>query len=280
MPLISVVILTLDEEPNLPHALRSLEGLDCEVHVVDSGSKDRTREIAEAWGAKVVTHAFENQARQLNWALDSLPLAAPWTLRLDADERLTDELRRELAAVLATAPGDVAAYMMKRRVYFWGKWIRFGGYYPTWLLRLWRTGRARSEDAWMDEHMIVAHGRIARLAHDFVDENNKGLSFWIDKHNRYADRELLASRTGLETPAAAGMGREVARKRFLKSAVYGRAPLFLRAIAYWLLRYVLMLGFLDGRAGFVFHFMQGLWYRLLVDAKIYESRLREPGRHE
>lgn len=276
MALISVIILTLDEEANLPHALKSLEGLDCEVHVVDSGSRDRTVEIARAAGANVVTHAFESQARQLNRALDTLPLTAPWTLRLDADERLSDELKAEIAATLPSAPGDVAAYMMKRRVYFWGRWIRFGGYYPTWLVRLWRTGMARSEDAWMDEHMVVAGGgRIAKLSHDLIDENHKGLAFWIDKHNRYADREVKMAVAGLDAQSGDSVGVEIARRRRLKRSIYGRAPLFVRAVGYWLLRYFVLLGFLDGRAGFVFHFMQGLWYRLLVDAKLVEFRLRE-----
>lgn len=276
MALISVIILTLDEEANLPHALKSLEGLDCEVHVVDSGSRDRTVEIARAAGANVVTHAFESQARQLNRALDTLPITAPWTLRLDADERLSDELKAEITALLPSAPDLVAAYMMKRRVYFWGRWIRFGGYYPTWLVRLWRTGKARSEDAWMDEHMVVADGgHIAKLSHDLIDENHKGLAFWIDKHNRYADREVKLAVAGLGAQDADRVGSEIARRRRLKRSIYGRAPLFVRAVGYWLLRYFVLLGFLDGRAGFVFHFMQGLWYRLLVDAKLFELKLRE-----
>ena len=189
-PLLNVIILTHQEELNLPHALRSLTSLECEIFVVDSGSSDRTAETARVAGAQIFTHPFESQARQLNWALDTLPLAAPWTLRLDADERLTEDLAVEIGRIIASPPKDVSGYLIKRRVYFWGRWIRFGGYYPTWLLRLWRTGMARSEEAWMDEHMIVTGGMISRLRHDFIDENHKGLAFWIDKHNRYSDREI------------------------------------------------------------------------------------------
>ena len=273
MPLVDVIILTHQEELNLPHALRSLAGLDCEVFVVDSGSTDRTVQIAEAFGARVLTHPFESQARQLNWALDTLPLTASWTLRLDADERLTGDLADEVGRMLSIAPADVAGYLIKRRVYFWGRWIRFGGYYPTWLLRLWRTGMARSEDSWMDEHMIVTGGSIGRLQHDFIDENHKGLTFWIDKHNRYSDREIMAIDASSEQGTRQHVGDAVARRRFLKHAIYGRSPLFLRAIAYGFMRYFILLGFLDGRAGFVFHFLQGFWYRLVIDAKIYERRL-------
>ncbi len=273
MPLLNVIILTRQEELNLPNALRSLKGLDCQVFVVDSGSTDRTVEIAQAFGARVVAHTFESQARQLNWALDTLPLTASWTLRLDADERLTDDLAAEIGRVLLSAPIGIAGYLIKRRVYFWGRWIRFGGYYPTWLLRLWRTGTARSEEMWMDEHMIVTGGSIGRLQYDFIDENHKGLTFWIDKHNRYSDREIMAINASSGESARHRVGGAVARKRFLKNVIYGRSPLFLRAIAYGFLRYFILLGFLDGRAGFVFHFLQGFWYRLIIDAKIYERRI-------
>jgi glycosyltransferase involved in cell wall biosynthesis len=279
MPLLNVIILTHQEELNLPHALRSLKGLDCEVFVVDSGSTDRTVEIAESFGARVVKHSFENHARQLNWALDTLPLTASWTLRLDADEHLTDDLAAEIGRVLLSAPTDTAGYLIKRRVYFWGRWIRFGGYYPTRLLRLWRTGMARSEEMWMDEHMVVSRGSIGRLKHDFIDENHKGLTFWIDKHNRYSDREIMAINASSGESTRQSVGSAVARKRFLKNAIYGRSPLFLRAIAYGFLRYFILLGFLDGRPGFVFHFLQGFWYRVIIDAKIYERRISKLSRN-
>ena len=275
MPLLNVIILTHQEESNLPFALQSLKGLNCEIFVVDSGSSDRTVEIAQNFGAQVVTHPFESQARQLNWALDTLPLTANWTLRLDADERLTHDLATEISDLISNAPVGIAGYLIKRRVYFWGRWIRFGGYYPTWLLRLWRTGMARSEDVWMDEHMVVTGGAIGRLKHDFIDENRKGLTFWIDKHNRYSDREIMAMESASVEHVWERVGSAVARKRFFKNSIYGKSPLFLRAIAYGFLRYVMLLGFLDGRAGLVFHFLQGFWYRLIIDAKIYENRINK-----
>jgi hypothetical protein len=136
----------------------------------------------------------------------------------------------------------------------------------------------------MDEHMVSSDGRIQPLRHDIIDENHKGLTFWVDKHNRYADREvedmlaIEADRRRIEVKGQAG------QRRWLKANVYARTPLFLRAIAYWFFRYVLKLGFLDGLPGLVFHFNQGLWYRFLVDAKLHELRAkrhlgtREPGR--
>lgn len=271
---LSVIILTKDEEENLPFALESLSGLDIDISIVDSGSKDRTIELAQAAGCRTVAHDFSTHARQLNWALDNLPLKTDWVMRLDADERLTPELARELRDNLNALPADVTGLMIKRRVYFWGRWIRYGGYYPTWLLRIWRRGAARCEDRDMDEHMLIEHGRIANLEHDIIDENHKGLGFWIDKHNRYADKEVAALGSAGGETAAVQAGREVARKRFLKDRLYGRSPRFLRAFLYWAFRYFVQLGFLDGRAGFVFHFLQGFWYRLVIDAKLTEAEFR------
>jgi len=271
MPLISIIILTKDEEQNLPVALQSLAGLDAEVFIVDSGSSDRTAEIARAAGCVVVAHDFTTHARQLNWALDNLPLTADWVMRLDADERLTPELAAELRGKLLALPPDVSGLMLKRRVYFWGRWIRHGGYYPVWLLRVWRRGAARCEDRAMDEHMLIARGRIVELDHDIIDENHKGLGFWIDKHNRYSAKEVTALRAAADEADAGRAGEAVARKRFFKDRLYGRSPRLLRAFLYWAFRYFIQLGFLDGRPGFVFHFLQGFWYRLLVDAKLTEA---------
>jgi len=270
MPLVSVIILTLNEELNLPVCLDSLLGLDAQVVVVDSGSTDRTGEIAERFGAEVIRHPFENQARQINWVLDNVRLSAPWIMRLDADERLTPELREELKSALPGAPNTVAGFLIKRRVYFWGRWIRHGGYYPTWLLRIWRAGQGRAEDVWMDEHVEIAGGESRRLVNDIIDENRKGLAFWIEKHNGFSDREVKDIVAGGSVTNAGLTGVQAARRRFLKRNLYGRAPRFLRAFLYWMLRYFILLGFLDGKAGFVFHFLQGLWYRVVVDAKLYE----------
>lgn len=279
--LLSIVILTKDEEANLPFALESISGLDADIYVVDSGSADRTAALAEAAGCTVIPHEFTTHSQQVNWALDNLPLKTDWVMRLDADERLTPELAAELRDTLPQLSADVTGLMVKRRVYFWGRWIRHGGYYPIWLLRVWRRGAARCENREMDEHMLITHGRIANLEHDLIDENRKGVGFWIDKHNRYADREVTALRAAVGKTDASRAGEPVARKRFLKDRLYGRSPRFLRAFLYWAFRYFVQLGFLDGRPGFVFHFLQGFWYRLIVDAKLDEAeneRRRKPQR--
>lgn len=270
---VSVLILAYNEEKNLPACLESVAGQAAEIVVVDSGSTDRTPDIAKQFGARVVGHPFTNQAAQLNWALDSLEFSGAWILRLDADERMTPELWEELARALPAAPPSIAAFCIKRKVYFMGRWIRHGGYYPTWLVRLWRKGKARAEMRAVDEQMVVTAGEVARLREDFIDENRKDLEWWTDKHNRYATREVHELVGGaLQSGGAGGtLGTEVERRRRRKNFYY-RLPLFFRAWWYFLYRYVFRLGFLDGKEGLIFHFLQGFWYRFLVDAKLYEHR--------
>jgi glycosyltransferase involved in cell wall biosynthesis len=275
--LLSVVILTKNEELNLPNCLASLQQLESKIFIVDSGSTDQTVAIAKQAGCKVFEHPFENQAKQLTWALQNLPITTPWIIRLDADERLTPELAEELQRVLPQTPDDITGYQVKRRVFFMGRWIRHGGYYPTWLLRIWRTGLGTCEQRWMDEHIILSQGKIANLQYDIIDDNKKGLSFWIDKHHHYADREvrdLLNMSVEQEDPLIKkGQVSQATLRRWIKKNLYRRSPLFLRSLIYFLLRYTIGLGFLDGTEGLIFHFLQGCWYRFLVDAKLYEINL-------
>lgn len=269
---LSIIVLACDEHSNLPAFFASIDGLDCRIFVVDSGSSDATVAIAEAAGCEVVAHSWTNYADQFNWALANFSATTPWVMRMDADERLTPELVAELQAKLPSLPADVAGLEVKRQVWFWGRWIRHGAYYPTWLLRVWRNGQAVCEDRWMDEHMVVTGGSILKLDHDIIDENHKGLTFWTDKHNRYADREVKDLLTIEASRSASGLEGQASQRRWLKENLYARSPLFLRAFLYWFYRYVIRLGFLDGIPGLVFHFLQGFWYRFLVDAKIYEHR--------
>ena len=277
--LFSVIILTRDEQANLPDCLASLEKLGAEVFVVDSGSSDRTVEIAKQSGCQVFEHPFENHAAQINWALQNLPIKTPWIMRLDADERLTPELVEELKQILPDTDEKITGYQVKRRVFFMGRWIRHGGYYPTWLLRIWRTDFGVCEQRWMDEHIVLKQGKIAKFQHDIIDENKKGLSFWIDKHNRYADREVkdmvsLVAEKEDDLLKSSQYSQAIGR-RWIKKNLYTRSPLFLRAFLYFLMRYIIGLGFLDGLEGLIFHFLQGFWYRFLVDAKIYELQKKE-----
>lgn len=277
-PMLSVVILTLNEEANLPLALSSLRGLRAEVFVVDSGSTDRTVAIARAAGCHVFEHAFENYALQRNWAFDHLPIATPWTLCLDADERLTPELVGEINEAVACRDRTFDGYMLRKRTIFMGRWLRHGGQYPAWHLRLFRSGRGRCEARLYDQHFVV-DGRVGRLAHDYVDVITSDLSTFILRHDRWAGleaREILAGATDDArqgpTVAPALTGTAIERKRFLRTRVYQRFPLFVRPFLFWFYGYVLRAGFLDGIEGLVFHTLQRFWFRFLIDAKLWELK--------
>ncbi len=272
---ISIIILTFNEEINLPRCLESIYKWVDEIIVVDSLSSDGTLKVAEEFGAKTYRHPFKNQADQFNWALDNVKVKNDWIMRLDADEYLLPELWEEIAEMLPKTPQDVNGYYMKRRVIFMGRWIKHGGYYPTWFLRLFRKGKGRYEDREMDEHLIV-EGKTAKLEHDFVDHNLKGLNEWITRHNNYSACEARAYLKFLNLASSQDtkLGGQAGQKRQIKNKLYYQLPPFLRALLYWKYRYFLRLGFLDGKEGLVFHFLQGFWYRFLVDAKILEMKRR------
>lgn len=265
----SVIILTYNEEANLERCLKSVADWSDDIIVVDSYSTDATPAIAKKFGARIEQREFRNQADQFNWALDTIQIKNEWVLRLDADERLTPELAKEIAETLPGVPGDVSGFMMKRRVYFMGRWIRHGGYYPVWFLRLFRRARARSEAREMDEHIVLLNGRAERLRNDFIDDNRKGLFFWTEKHNQFSTREVEAVMR--ETGERAKLAGQAGRKRWAKQNIYYRTPKFMRSLLYFIFRYIFRGGFLDGTEGLIFHFLQGFWYRFLIDAKFYEA---------
>lgn len=274
---ITAIILTFNEAIHIERAIRSVQPFVHQICVVDSGSSDGTPDIARRLGAEVHTHAFVNQARQLQWALDTLDIRGEWVLRLDADEIIEPDLAREISERLPALPGDVVGVRFKRKHIFMDRWVRHGGRYPLLMLRLWRKGNGRVEDRWMDEHIVVQGGRTVTFEGGFADHNLNDLTYFIDKHNRYATREaieVLNQRRGLfardEALNAHSASRQAALKRRLKEGVFNRMPFTVSAPLYFLWRYVFQLGFLDGRSGLVYHFLQGCWYRFLVGARLME----------
>lgn len=270
---LTVIILAFNEEQHLARCLESLRGVAKRTVVVDCFSTDGTVAIAQERGADVVQHAWINYATQFNWALDNVSIDTQWTMRLDADEIVTPELADALRQELPRYPGTVMGLTVNRQIHFLGRWIRHGGIYPLRMLRLWRTGHGRCENRWMDEHMIV-EGEIAHLGADIADINLNNVTWWTAKHNQYASREavdlLMHRRHGSQEGAQAQLNFQAGIKRWLKMRVYARLPLGLRALLYFLYRYFLRLGFLDGWQGLAFHFLQGFWYRFLVDVKVHE----------
>lgn len=270
---ISIVILTFNAETTIGATLASARRISDDVHVVDSYSTDRTLEIAREHGAQIVQHPFENYGAQRNWAIDTLALRHDWQLHLDADERVTDELAAELGALFqAGLPAEIAGYYLPRLVHFHGRALRHGGMYPIYHMRLFRRGRGRCENRKYDQHFHV-DGPSAQLRSPMIDDIRMSLGEWTARHNRWADAEVEEILNPGRDVIGAG-DTPVGRKRAQRGWYY-RAPLFLRAFLLFFYRYVIRLGFLDGREGLIFYVLQTLWFRFLIDAKLYERRRTE-----
>jgi glycosyltransferase involved in cell wall biosynthesis len=276
---VTVVVLTWNEERNLEACLASVTPFARQVFCVDSGSTDRTLEIAQRHGATVVSHSFETHASQWAWALAHLSIDTDWVLGLDADQRVTPELATELADLLSRPSNDGArGYFIKRRQVFRGRWIRHGGYYPKYLLKLFRRDAVRVDLTDLVDHHFDVAGPTGKLRCDLVEDNRNEaeIEAWTAKHNRYAvlqARQEIADAGAVRVSVGNLWGSPDDRTRWLKQTWRG-LPLFVRPTLYVAYRYVLRLGFLDGKEGFLFHVLQGFWYRVLVDANIDELRAK------
>jgi glycosyltransferase involved in cell wall biosynthesis len=274
---ITVVILTLNEEKHIERCIRSAQQVADQIFVVDSFSIDRTKEIAELLGARVWQRKFKNHADQFAWALENLPVVTGWVMRMDADEVISPALAGQISGGISAAAPEINGYMVPRYVRFQGALIRHGGY-PQWQLRLWRKGTARVEQRWMDEKILV-QGAVGRLKGAYIDDNLNNVAWWTNKHNGYSTREAIdiLNRKHKFLPVENGpsiLAGQDRRIRWLKERVYLRLPPGLRAFLYFVYRMVLRLGILDGPRGFVFHFLQGFWYRFLADVKVREVEQR------
>jgi glycosyltransferase involved in cell wall biosynthesis len=269
---ITVLIATRDEEVHIGRCVDSARHLG-RVVVVDAGSADATVEIARAHGAEVLEHPWEGYAAQKNWALDHAGVETPWVFLLDADEYLPRAALEEVAA--AAASGRATGFYIPRLYVFLGQPLRHAWWYPDYQLRLLRFGRARFEERRVHEHLIV-DGPVEYLKHPLVHENLKGLSAFVERHNRYSDLEV----DELMSPAAvrrAGSftGTWADRRRALKDRVWFRLPARPAVRFFWL--YVARRGFLDGRRGLLFCSLIAM-YDLLIDAKLLERRVAPPPR--
>jgi glycosyltransferase involved in cell wall biosynthesis len=256
---------------SIAETLQSAARLTDDIHIVDSYSKDRTTEIAASFGAKITKHPFENYGAQRNWAIDSLSMKYAWQLHLDADERLSSELQQEIDSLSETT--DVDGFYFPRLMFFLGKPIRHGAMFPTWHLRLFRTGLGRCESRKYDQHFYLTSGRTAQLKHHMIDDIRMPLTEWTFRHNRWSDLEVEEQSESANVGRIEGKlsGNPVQRKRYLRG-LYNDAPLFVRPFVLFFYRYFLRLGFLDGTTGFIFFVLQTFWFRFLIDAKLYEKR--------
>ncbi len=269
----TIIILTYNEEVNITECLKSVEDWAVDIFVVDSFSTDRTCEIAESYGCKVMQNDFLGYPDQRNWALDHLPVKTEWVFFLDADERATDVLKNEISILLQ---GELFedGFFIKRRLIWMGKWIK-RGYYPVWLLRLFRFGKGWCEDRAINEHFVV-QGKTGYLKNDFIHEDKKDISHWVHKHNQYASKEAeeLLKRPIYEGSFFRGSS-QAEKKRWLRNRVWVNLPPLIWPFIYFFYRYVLKGGFLDGKEALIYHMLQGLWYPLLIDAKYLEIKIKK-----
>lgn len=288
---LTVVILTKNEEKNLRKCIESFRGIVKRFVIVDSYSTDGTKQLCKELSKKINLDFYENEfvnhATQFNWGLKNTDINTKWTMRIDADEEVTVELANEIRTKLSQLDESINGIVLKRRVYFMGKWIKHGGKYPELLLRIFKTGYAMCEQKLMDEHLILSEGKTITFNHDIIDNNTKSLEWWIHKHNWYSNREVLDYQLKVHNSVQndelilneSNRG-QASKKRFIKNNGYYKLPLFLRAHMYFIYRYYLRLGFLDGTEGCIYHFLQAYWYRFLVDAKIYECEKFEKNMDE
>lgn len=274
---VTVIVIAFNEALHITRCVEMIRDHVARVVVVDSFSTDGTQHIAEVAGAEVIEHAFVNHAEQFNWGMAAADVTTGWILRLDADEYVDEAGLREIRAAIASADAATSAFSVRRGVVFAGRRLRYGGIGNVFLTRLWRTGTAQVEVRWMDEQVLVHVGDTRELQGGaIIDENVNDIDWWTAKHNGYTTRQMVQWMLDeLDRSSAvdlAQLNSHVRRKRMLRRLLYAPAPLFLRPIAYFLYRYIFAFGFLDGRAGFLFHFFQGLWNFFLVDVKIYEAR--------
>lgn len=270
---LTAIILTLNEEKNIRECIGSIQGLAKRIVVVDSFSTDNTVAIAQELGAEVLQHEFVNQAQQFIYALDSLEINTKWILRIDADERFTEKSREELERLTNEhADDEVNGIVVRFEVSFMGKALRHGGIYPIKVLRIFKKGHAHMEARNMDEHIVINEGRSIEMKNDCLHQDFKSLYAWVERHNKYSNREVVDYFNRQNAQEGTALHGSAKFKRFVKFKIYYKLPMGLRAKLYYWYRYYLKLGFLDGKEGKIFAFLQAYWYRFLVDAKIYEKK--------
>jgi len=272
---ITAIIMTYNEERNLQACLESVKDYIDDIIIVDSFSNDKTEDIAREYTDKFYQNKWINYSKQYLWGIANTDIKNEWILRLDADERWTKEGFDELRKIIED--DSVDGVYVKMKIFFMGRFIKYGAFYPNYFLRVYKRSKGAMEDRWMDEHIkvdgVVVHSNIDVIESNYDRQEN--ISLWTDKHNGYSTREavefIIAKHKIHEVDTVANLfGNKTERKRWMKENIYFNTPLFMRPFMYFIYRYLFKLGFLDGKEGFIFHTLHAFWYRFLVDAKVYQ----------
>lgn len=272
---LAIVILTYNEEKNITKCLESVKSLNAPIYIIDSFSTDATQSIAESYHAHFIANKFSTHTIQWKFGLSQVPSEIDWVLGLDADQTLTPELAKEIKDIF-DSPDEImySGFYLRRRNYFLGKWIRFGGYQNRFLLKLFKKDAVYLDDSELMDHHFYVKGKTARLENDIIENNLKeDLEFWKLKHVKYAELQAKEEYDKLLSNSGNLFGNQDERRLFLKST-WNRMPLFVRPVLYFLYRYFLLGGFLDGFIGAKFHYLQAYWYRRTVDQNIFNLKAK------
>ncbi|MGM9477268.1 glycosyltransferase family 2 protein [Pedobacter sp. GSP4] len=271
----SFIILTFNEEIHLPRLLESIQKLNAKIFILDSGSTDKTLEIAKVYGAEVKQNLFENHPKQWDYALKNFNVTTPWTIGLDADQMVTPALLDRLEKFNDRDFEGVNGVYFNRKNFFQGHWIRFGTYYPFYLLKMFRTGVGYSDLNENMDHRFIVRGKTVIWKKGWILEENlkeNDIDFWKAKHERYSD---LVAQEEIERMQKLRLqhlkpnlwGSPDEKRAWLKQ-LWWKLPLGIRPYLYFGYRMFFKLGIFEGTTGIKFHYLQGLWFRKLVDKKI------------
>jgi glycosyltransferase involved in cell wall biosynthesis len=274
---VSAIVLTYNEELNIEACLRSVAGWCQEIFVVDSGSTDSTLEICRKYTGLIHFHPYVDHASQWDWTLKNLLLTSEWVMPLDADHVITEALKQQIIEAISNPDPMVNGYYSRHQYFFWGATMRG---FKRYSLRLFRRCKTRIDYSELVDFRFVVEGKTELLSGATLEINKKeaSIDFWVEKHQKFSSRiaieEVLRVSGALDwsmRPRLSGNPDE--RIIWLKNVWY-RLPLYVRPFIFFFYRYIIRLGFLDGKTGFIYHFLQAFWFRLLVDIKIAELRQR------
>jgi glycosyltransferase involved in cell wall biosynthesis len=272
----SIIILTYNEENNIKLCLEKAFLVSKDIFIVDSFSTDKTLEISSLYPVQILQNPFKNYADQRNWAQNNCPIKTEWVLHIDAGEILTSEFITWINNKFEEECTIWDGFIFSRRVYFLGKWIKYGAMYPNYHLRLFKKSKGYCENKSYDQHFVVA-GKVKKLplGIDIIDNSGDDITEFIDKHNRWAVKESNDLLEGSHTKGDVQekiTGNVIEQKRFLKNKFYYRLPLIWRSFFFFFYRYFLYFGFLDGKIGFIYHFLQCLWFRIIIDGLYIQKK--------
>ncbi len=275
---LTIILLTYNEEVHIKRVIGNTINRAKYVYVLDSYSTDSTLQIAEQMGANVFTRKFDSYVNQRSYSIKDLPIKTDWVFILDADELLTDELKNEVEIVLNKGD-NIVAYFVRRKFYWQNKWLRFGTLYEQLSPRLVKHKYVHYNPRAINEHLEI-EGATANLKNPFLHVDLKPISDWVEKHNKYSTAEaeelyksFIRRKSSEKDEFADLSGSQPQKKRWIREHIWNPfMPPLIRPFIYFFYRYFLRLGFLDGKAGFVYHFLQGLWYPFLIDVKYLELK--------